>query len=106
MEQNFNQAVYRIVGQIPAGFVMNYGGIGALMGYMWGGRRVARALSNAPEGVPCHRVVNAAGRLAPIELFPNQRPLLEGEGVAFLSNGCVDMKKHLYSPFEDQSTKK
>ncbi len=103
MGEDFDQAVYRVVRQIPAGCVMNYGGIGALLGYMWGGRRVANALSKAPEGVPCHRVVNAVGRLAPVELFPDQRRLLEAENVNFLPNGCVNMKKHLYSPFEPLS---
>ncbi len=41
---------------------------------------------------PCHRVVNHAGRLAPH--FPEQRERLGREGVAFRSNGCVDMKKY------------
>ena len=40
---------------------------------------------------PCHRVVNHAGRLAPH--FYEQKQLLTEEGVIFLENNHVDMKK-------------
>ncbi|MBQ1328865.1 MAG: MGMT family protein, partial [Mogibacterium sp.] len=41
---------------------------------------------------PCHRVVNSAGRTVPG--WPEQRELLEAEGVTFRKNGNVDMSKH------------
>ena len=50
------------------------------------------AMHNASEGqnLPCHRVVNSQGRLAPF--WPEQRELLEKEGTVFKKNGCVDIK--------------
>ena len=44
--------------------------------------------------MPCHRVVNAAGRLAPG--WAAQRTLLENENVKFKANGCVDLKAALW----------
>ena len=41
---------------------------------------------------PCHRVVNHAGRTAPG--WPEQRALLEDEGVTFKPDGHVDLKRH------------
>ena len=46
----------------------------------------------APDDtLPCHRVVNSIGETAPG--WTEQRTLLENEGVTFLTNGCVDMKR-------------
>ena len=50
------------------------------------------SLSQYYGDYPCHRVVNQAGRTAPC--FRDQRERLEAEGVTFLPNGNVDMKKH------------
>lgn len=51
-----------------------------------------------PDGtLPCHRVVNSIGETAPG--WTEQRTLLENEGVTFLTNGRVDMKKHLWEVF-------
>ena len=47
--------------------------------------------------VPCHRVVNREGRLAPEFAFggpEEQRRLLEGEGVVVSEDGYVDMKTY------------
>ena len=40
--------------------------------------------------VPCHRVVNRLGQTA--KAFPDQRRLLEAEGVVFRPDGSVDLK--------------
>lgn len=48
-------------------------------------------LTAAPAGLPCHRVVNSAGRTAPH--WTEQRPMLEAEGVRFRKNGCVDLTR-------------
>ena len=55
---------------------------------------VGRALKQVPAGLslPCHRVVNAIGRLVPG--WDEQRQLLSDEGVSFRKNGCVDLKLH------------
>ena len=48
------------------------------------------------EKLPCHRVVNKEGRIAPG--WSRQRTLLEEEGVRFKSNGHVDMARCLWEP--------
>lgn len=94
---DFFEEVYSIVEQIPEGKVLSYGGIAALMGRPRNARMVGQAMwSAAGRGLPCHRVVNSAGRTAPG--WPEQRALLEAEGVAFRRGGCVDMKKHTWKP--------
>ena len=88
----FDAAVYEVVAAIPAGRVASYGQVAILCGMPGRARRVGAALGNAPQGIPCHRVVNAAGRIAPD--WPEQRALLLAEGVGFCENGNVNMKKY------------
>lgn len=90
--------VYSVVAAIPYGKVLTYGGIARLIGRPQNSRMVGQAMWSAPEGLklPCHRVVNSSGRAAPH--WPQQRGLLEGEGIVFKPNGCVDMKKYLWDP--------
>lgn len=88
---DFFRDVYDIVAQIPRGRVLAYGQIARLTGSPAHARHAGRALASAPAGLPCHRVVDAAGRTAPG--WPQQRALLEAEGVRFKSNGCVDLKQ-------------
>ena len=62
-------------------------------------RVVGYALHNNPEPnvIPCHRVVNREGRLAPSFAFGGdeiQRQLLEAEGITFEPDGRVDLKKY------------
>lgn len=86
------------VGEIPPGRVASYGQIAALIGREQNARLVGRVLSRAElyGEYPCHRVVNHAGRTAPG--WREQRRLLEEEGVSFLPNGCVDMKRFRWRP--------
>lgn len=95
--EGFAAAVYAVVAQIPPGKVLTYGRIAALAGYPGRARMVGRLMSGASteHGLPCHRVVNSVGRLAPC--WSQQAALLRQEGVAVRENGCVDMKKHLWS---------
>ena len=90
----FDDEVYAVVAQIPAGKIVSYKQIARLIGMPDHARRVGRAMASAPAGLPCHRVVNAQGRLVPG--WTAQRRLLEQEGVAFRPNGCVDLKRHLW----------
>lgn len=94
----FFEEAYSVVGQIPAGKVLSYGQVAALMGRPNNSRMVGQAMWGAPpgRGIPCHRVVNSAGRTAPG--WKEQRGLLEKEGVVFRPNGCVDMKKCSWKP--------
>lgn len=93
---DFFEEVYSIVEQIAYGKVLSYGYIAKLTGHPLNARMVGRAMYYAPQErlIPCHRVVNNAGRTAPG--WQEQRSLLEREGVAFRKNGCVDMKRHLW----------
>ena len=89
---SFRNEVYSVVASIPSGRVLTYGQIAYLVGRPQCSRMVGQAMHNASEerNLPCHRVVNSQGRLAPF--WPEQRELLEKEGVAFRKNGCVDLK--------------
>ena len=59
-------------------------------------RMVGRALKEVPDelSIPCHRVVNTAGRLVPG--WVEQKQLLLAEEVSFKANGCVNLKEHLW----------
>lgn len=96
-------AVYEIVARIPAGKVASYGQIAAMLGNPLAARQVGYAMNAAPEhmNLPCHRVVSKEGRMLPGAVFGDfgmQRKTLEQEGVVFLENGCIDMKKSLWRP--------
>ena len=86
--------VLSVVEEIPEGCVATYGQIARLIGRDRNARLVGKILSMAEYygRYPCHRVVNHAGRTAPG--FYDQRQRLEAEGVAFRTNGCVDLAKH------------
>ena len=90
------QDFYSIVARIPPGKVATYGQIARLAGHPGAARMVGWALHVSPADLdlPCHRVVNREGRTAPG--WPDQRPLLEAEGVAFKPDGYVDLKAHLW----------
>jgi len=94
----FRDDVLNIVSQIPRGSVTTYGHIAILAGWPSHSRMVGRTLRYTPgaDALPCHRVVNMAGRTAPG--WNRQRLLLESEGVTFKPNGHVDMQKHLWEP--------
>lgn len=95
----FFKQVHAIVAKIPKGKVATYGQIAKMLGDSKGARTVGWAMQCAPEGLPCHRVVNKSGKLAPSYVFGSsdrQRFLLEIEGITFDIEGCIDMKKHLW----------
>lgn len=98
-ELNTFEKIYEIVKKIPEGKVATYGQVACLAGNPRWARVVGYALHNNPEPyvVPCHRVVNREGRLAPAFAFGGadvQRQLLESEGVTFDLNGKVDLEKY------------
>ncbi|MEG0382784.1 MAG: MGMT family protein [Christensenella sp.] len=99
---NFFQTVYTVVCEIPCGCVASYGQIARMCGNPRASRAVGYALHVNPQPgvIPCHRVVNREGRLAPAFAFGGadaQRQLLEQEGVAVDKSGCVDMAKYCWS---------
>ncbi len=93
MTLDFCHEVYTVVKAVPVGKVTTYGDVASLLGRSQCSRMVGRALKQVPQelNIPCHRVVNAAGRLVPG--WEEQTDLLTSEGVSFLLGGRVDMKK-------------
>ena len=97
MEKLTDELIYEIlsvVEEIPYGKVASYGQIAKLIGREKYARLVGKVLSMAGlyGEYPCHRVVNHAGRTAPF--FFEQKVRMIAEGVEFLENGCVDMKRY------------
>lgn len=92
-QEDFRKETYSVIAAIPSGKVITYGQIARLIGYPQHFRLVGHMLRGASDSfhLPCHRVVNSEGRLAPH--WPEQRTLLAKEGVSFLPNGHVDLKK-------------
>ena len=89
------KAVLALVDEIPAGRVATYGQVARLIGWPKNARLVGKILSQSEHyggKHPCHRVVNATGRLAPG--WEEQAHLLWAEGVDLKSNGCVDLKRY------------
>ncbi len=104
----FFEAVYEYVKRVPRGKVISYGMIARGIGHPRAARQVGNALHKNPTPVvvPCHRVVNREGRLAPAFAFGGmdvQARLLEEEGVE-VKDGYVDMQKYCWdgvaAPFE------
>ena len=93
---NLKENVYEFVKSIPPGKVATYGQIALRVG----NRNFARVVGNIlhgnpdPKHIPCHRVVNAQGRLSRSYAFGGieaQRHLLVSEGVVFKNNQVVDL---------------
>lgn len=95
--KNFREQVFEVVKRIPKGRVSTYGQIALTLGKPRGAREVGWMLhSNDRDDVPCHRVVDRNGRLAPNFAFDGaqeQRRRLEAEGVEFGDNMHVDLRK-------------
>lgn len=98
---NFYKEIYSRVKSIPKGCVTNYGTVALKAGHPRAARVVGTALAHCNEkDVPCHRVVQKDGGLPGsfgIGGQDYQRFLLSEEGITFLPDGKVDMKKHFYS---------
>ncbi|MGE5679713.1 MAG: MGMT family protein, partial [Bacillota bacterium] len=100
--EDFFDRVYKIVAEIPYGKVTTYGAIAEVCGTKASARTVGWALNGAKDtGLPCHRVVNRFGALTGrihFGSFDLMEDLLRSEGIEFLPDGCVDMKKHFWKP--------
>ena len=100
-DTNFFQKVYAAVKRIPKGKVATYGQIACAVGAPRSARQVGFALHVNPEPfiIPCHRVVDRFGRLAPAFAFGGeeiQAELLRSEGVEVRADQTVDLEKYLY----------
>ena len=98
---NFYEKVYKAVSEIPRGKVATYGQIARMCASPRASRIVGGALHKnpLPGVIPCHRVVNRFGGLAPDFAFGGkdaQKALLNDEGVFVDENYTVDLEKYLW----------
>jgi len=94
---SFVDAVHALVQSVPAGRVTTYGTLARLLGRPRSARMVGWALHHCPHDVPAHRVVNHAGRLSGGWAFGHpsvQQALLEEEGVVFLDEAQLDLRRY------------
>ncbi len=91
-----DERIYAYLRTIPKGCVVTY----AQVGFAVGNAKLARAVGNIlhqnpdPEGIPCFRVVNAKGYLAPAFAFGGvgeQRRRLEEDGILVGDDDRVDL---------------
>lgn len=100
---NPTKRIYEAVKKIPKGNVASYSQIAKMAGNEKMARAVGNALHNNPEPgiIPCHRVVDARGRMAGAFAFGGdgaQAELLRQEGVEVI-NGKVDLKQYQYKGY-------
>jgi methylated-DNA-protein-cysteine methyltransferase-like protein len=103
----YYQAVWDLVRQIPPGQVATYGQIAALLAdpedpdsrdyAAWAPRWVGGAMAACPADVPWQRVINSQGKISlrPGSGQSRQKELLEEEGVEFDDRDRIDL--HEYS---------
>jgi methylated-DNA-protein-cysteine methyltransferase-like protein len=92
----FRVAVYGLVRRVPAGHVVTYGQVAALLGRPRSARAVGGAMRRCPDDVPWHRVVNAQGGISRRRhegSMLTQRIRLEHEGVR-LRRGRVPLSRY------------
>ena len=97
---SFDESVYEYLLTVPKGTVVTYGMVACAIGHPRASRQVGNALHRNPRPVeiPCHRVVNREGRLAPAFAFGGievQARLLRSEGVE-VNGGYVDLEKYIW----------
>jgi methylated-DNA-protein-cysteine methyltransferase related protein len=98
---NYIQRVHAITKRIPEGRVTTYGAISKVTGI--NPRMVGWALhaNRDPKEVPCHRVVNRDGKLAPGYVFGGpgeKKKRLIVEGIPFKDDNHVDLDECFWSP--------
>lgn len=109
--ENFFEAVYTWVLQIPRGKVMSYGQIARLLDERYSPRAVGWAMHACPHDerrIPWHRVVNSQGCISTRNLTVHapdlQQQLLEAEGIIFDRQGKLDMKQYQWVPDDSRVT--
>lgn len=103
---NLNKKVWEIVKKVPVGKVTTYGKIANKLQDQNPKLQISAQLvgwalhANRSSEVPCHRVVDRTGRLAPNFAFDGwleQKRRLESEGVRFTDKMHVDLTKCLWT---------
>lgn len=96
---DFKENVYAAVALIPKGRVATYGQVAEMAGCPGAARAVGNAIhtNTDPVKVPCHRVVDASGRVGSHYGMGGpavQRQRLEAEGIVFAADGTVDLARY------------
>ncbi len=96
------ELIYEQVRKIPKGKVATYGQIAMLAGNPRWARAVGYALhaNPDPDSIPCYRVLNRFGGLAPAFAFggaEKQAELLRADGIEVRDDGTVDLEKYLWN---------
>lgn len=96
------EKIYEVVKKIPRGKVATYGQIARLAGNAKWSRVVGYALHSNPDpdGIPCFRVVNRFGGLAPAFAFGGinvQADLLRAEGVEVGADNTVNLDRYMWN---------
>lgn len=96
------ELIYEQVKRIPRGKVATYGQIAMLAGNPRWARAVGYALhaNPDPDSIPCYRVLNRFGGLAPAFAFggaEKQAELLRADGIEVREDGTVDLEKYLWN---------
>ena len=100
---DFRERVWAFVRSVPPGKVVTYGQVAAMLGAPFAARAVGSVLHHTPTSanVPCQRVVNRWGRLAPtygwggIEQHKGE---LEADGVQVRPDYTVDLETYQWWP--------
>jgi methylated-DNA-protein-cysteine methyltransferase-like protein len=93
---DIKEQIYALVRQIPPGKVATYGDVARVIGI--NPRYVGYVLHHnpSPGKIPCHRIVNAQGRVATTFAFGGgsaQQKLLETEGILF-EKGRLNLSRY------------
>ncbi len=99
----YRERVFEIVRRIPAGRVMTYGQLAALLGEGYTARTVGYVMHEADDTVPWQRVINAQGKCSTgrVVLPPDlQKRMLEAEGVRFDAKERCDLERYRWTPEE------
>ncbi len=102
-EDQFRERVWAFVRSVPPGKVVTYGQVAACLGVPFAARAVGSVLKHTPSSaqVPCQRVVNRWGRLAPIYGWggpEQQKRELEAEDVHVRPDYTVDLSIYQWWP--------
>ena len=107
------ERIYRLVQQVPSGYVTTYGAIASRIGAASKARLVGYALNKlltqTPESpftdltVPAHRVVNRYGQCTGRRFFPGDTMIerLQQEGVTFAQEDQVNLENHYWDDFDE-----
>ncbi|MBI9013705.1 MAG: MGMT family protein [Clostridiales bacterium] len=96
----FTEQAIKVIVSVPAGTVLTYGRVALLAGSPGAARQVGWLLNSMSEKykLPWHRIINAQGKISlrdPVSSY-EQKMLLEDEGIEFINDDTISLKKYLW----------